>query len=208
MKVLLVLGLLISSILHAQNSPDLLKAPLQSTNADDPANFLTRVEVYNELQHFDNDVYLNQTVLRNIVQIGKRFSTRLDVPVVYNSAITPSGQQHFGIGDISFRLLGYKIIEDPKRAITASIEISLNTAQSRILGTGKNMLIPLISYSTLGGAGFAGLPGGPSNPNLILPPRVLASLVNNTGSNSVDLNITGIDTIRWNGSTAPGMVLQ
>jgi hypothetical protein len=139
--------LLLAGVSQAQNSPDTMKAQEQRTNADDPSNFLTRVEVYNELQHHENDFYFNQTVLRNIVQFGKRFSTRLDVPVVYNSFTSSANQQQFGIGDISFRLLGYKIIENPKRAITASIEVSLNTAQSNLLGTGKNMLTPLISYS-------------------------------------------------------------
>ncbi len=52
----------------------------------------------------------------------------------------------------------------------------------------------LIDYAgTIGGSGFGGLTLG------TLPPRVVANLVNNTGNTSVDLNITAIDTIRWNG---------
>jgi autotransporter-associated beta strand protein len=56
---------------------------------------------------------------------------------------------------------------------------------------------PLISYPAaggIGGAGFAGLTMGN------LPPRVLATLVNNTANSTVDLNVTGVDTIRWNGT--------
>lgn len=133
--------------LHAQNSQDTSKQLQQGTNADDPANFLTRTEVFNELQHHENDIYINQTVLRNIIQIGKRFSTRIDIPYVYNSFNSLAEHQPSGIGDISFRLLGFKITENPKAAFTLSMEVSLNTAQSPLLGTGKNLLIPVVSYT-------------------------------------------------------------
>ncbi len=52
---------------------------------------------------------------------------------------------------------------------------------------------PLIKYTTLGGAGFGAL-------NLILPPRAAASLVDNPGNSSVDLNIASIDYPRWTGA--------
>jgi hypothetical protein len=38
-------------------------------------------------------------------------------------------------------------MDNPKSAITASVEISMNTAQSPLLGTGKNLLIPVVSYT-------------------------------------------------------------
>jgi hypothetical protein len=115
--------------------------------ADDPSQFFTRIELFNELQHFPNDVYFNQTTLRTIVKLGKRFTTRLDIPYVYNSFSSPEGEKQYGLGDISFRLLGFKLIDSPKSAITVSMEVSLNTAESKILGTGKNMIIPVISYT-------------------------------------------------------------
>jgi len=136
--------------LSAQNSPDSLKKEQPHANADDPANFFTRIEVYNELQYYDkNDFYLNQTVFRTILRVGKKFTTRIDVPLVYNSLTSPANHKQSGLGDISFRLLGFKFIEKPKSAFTASIEVSLNTAESPILGTGKNLLIPVISYSLI-----------------------------------------------------------
>ena len=52
--------------------------------------------------------------------------------------LIPLQTKQSGIGDISFRLLGYKFFEKSKSAFTVSIEISLNTAESPILGTGKN----------------------------------------------------------------------
>src|SRR6187431_57800 len=152
MKKLLLcfLSLYPISFLLAQNSADTVKQEQIKKNADDPANFLTRVEFFNELQHYErngNDFYVNQTTLRTILRIGKRFTTRIDLPYVYNSINTQANYKQSGIGDISFRLLGYKFFEKPLSAFTVSIEISMNTAQSPILGTGKNVLIPVVSYS-------------------------------------------------------------
>jgi fibronectin-binding autotransporter adhesin len=65
------------------------------------------------------------------------------------------------------------------------------------VGSGTALTVgefPLLHYpTTIGGAGYAGLTLGS------LPPRVLGSLVNNTANSTVDLNVTGVDTIRWSG---------
>ena len=124
-------------------------AQQNAVKADDPSQFFTRIELFNELQNynkFNQDFYINQTVLRTIVQIGKRFTTRVDVPFV-NNTFTAADYKQSGLGDISFRLLGYKFGEKPKSAFTASIEISMNTAASPLLGTGKNLVIPVVSYT-------------------------------------------------------------
>jgi hypothetical protein len=152
MKKLLFLFFLFfhGSGLLAQNPADTVKQEQLKKNADDPSQFLTRIEFFNELQHYDrngNDFYVNQTTLRTILKIGKRFTTRIDLPYVYNSVNHPANYKQSGIGDISFRLLGYKFFEKKLSAFTASIEISLNTAASPILGTGKNVILPVVSYS-------------------------------------------------------------
>ena len=145
---LLIFILLQISSLLAQNATDSLANAHDNVNADDPSQFITRIEVFNELQyHEEGDYYLNQTVLRGVVTFGKRFTTRLDVPLVYNSLANNTNIKQTGLGDISFRLLGYKALEKPKSALTTSIEISLNTANSPILGKGKNLMIPMITYS-------------------------------------------------------------
>ena len=151
MKKLLSLFFLLSfGILQAQNSADTLKNEPLRANADDPSNFLTRVEVYNELQHYNKrDFYLNQTIVRTIVKIGKRFTTRVDLPYVYNSLNTPAHYKQSGLGDLSFRLLGFKFFEKPLSAFTISMEVSINTAESPLLGTGKNLLIPMVTYSKM-----------------------------------------------------------
>ena len=136
---------------YGQTSSDSLKnipAP-KIISADDPSQFLTRVEIFNEFQHYDKagGFNLNQTVLRTIVKLGKRFTTRVDIPYVTNTFSYPQGFDKGGLGDISFRLLGYNIYQARRSAVTASVEISLNTASSPAQGTGKNMIIPVISYS-------------------------------------------------------------
>ena len=136
--------------LPAQNNADSLKAERTIVNADDPSQFLTRIEVFNELQYYDTkDLYLNQTTLRTILKVGKRFTTRVDIPFVYNSFTSAENHKQSGLGDVSFRLLGYKFLERPKSAFTASIEVSMNTAESPILGTGKTLLIPVVSYTLM-----------------------------------------------------------
>src|SRR5688500_946807 len=136
-------------ILLAQNSPDSLKKD-SLANADDPSQFFTRIEVFNELQYYDkSDIYLNQTVVRTILKVGKRFTTRLDIQLVYNSFNSPSIHKQSVLGDITFRLLGFRFIETPISAVTACIEISMNTAETPIVGTGKNLLIPVVSYALL-----------------------------------------------------------
>ena len=143
--------LLVSGILRAQNTADSIANTEPGTSADDPSQFFTRTELFSEWQHYNrnaSEYNLNQTTLRTVVKLGKRFTTRLDVPVVYNSFDSPNNFKQFGLGDISFRLLGYKFLQTKKSAITASMEISLNTAQSPLLGTGKNILLPMFTYTT------------------------------------------------------------
>jgi len=154
MKKLLFFSLLFchANALLAQNSADTAKQEQLKRNADDPSQFLTRIEFFNELQHYNrngNEFYVNQTTLRTILKIGKRFTTRIDLPYVYNTINHPANYKESGLGDISFRLLGYKFFEKKLSAFTASVEISLNTAESPILGTGKNVILPVISYSQL-----------------------------------------------------------
>src|SRR5687767_9717232 len=99
MKKLLVLFFVVHFVitLPAQNTADSLKTDQTLVNADDPSQFFTRIEVFNELQHYDkNDFYLNQTVLRTIWKIGNRFTTRVDLPFVYNSFTSAENHKQSG----------------------------------------------------------------------------------------------------------------
>lgn len=146
--IFVIFILLQFAYLQAQKVNDSLVNAQDLINADDPSQFISRIEVFNEFQHFnEGDYNINATVLRGVVTFGKRFTTRLDIPLVYNSLANITNPKHAGLGDISFRLLGYKVLKKPSFALTASIEISLNTAESPNLGKGKNLLIPMITYS-------------------------------------------------------------
>jgi hypothetical protein len=148
-KLLLQVFLIAFAVIsHAQTVKDTLNSKIIGKQADDPSDFLTRVEVFTEFQHYRN-YNLDLSTFRAILKLGRRFTTRIDIPVNYNSLETSAGYNQSGLGDITFRLLGYKIIETPKSAVTASIEVSLNTAQSPLLGTGKNLLIPVVSYTAV-----------------------------------------------------------
>jgi hypothetical protein len=152
--ILVSLLILCLGCLQAQDSASPSVGKESPEMSDDPSRFFTRLEIFNELQHYRHfvplnrdNVDLNATTFRAIVKLGEKFTTRVDIPVVHNSASMPGGIPQSGIGDISFRILGYKILESPKRAIAISLECSLNTANSVLTGSGKNILIPLISYS-------------------------------------------------------------
>ena len=113
---------------------------------DDPSQFLTRMEVLNELQYRETLGHINVTTFRSVIALGKRMTTRIDIPIVYNNAPI-EGYDRSGIGDISVRLLGYRIIESSRAVALASVEFSFNTAQSPLLGSGKNVISPLIAGS-------------------------------------------------------------
>lgn len=134
---------------YAQTKQDTSGDGRPAASVDDPSQFFTRIEIFNELMHFNKGYNLNFTTWRTNVKIGKKLTTRVDIPWVYNSSNSPENYKGSGLGDISFRLLGYKILESPKAAVTVSLEFSLNTAASPLLGTGKNLIIPLITYSKL-----------------------------------------------------------
>jgi hypothetical protein len=136
------------NLVYCQNLSDTSKVNNNEAAAgDDPSQFFTRIELFSEVQGYPNDILWEQTTLRINVKIGKRFTTRMDIPFVYNSASSKSDYQHFGLGDISIRLLGYQFLQSKRSALTASIEVGFNTAQSPILGAGKNMFIPMITFS-------------------------------------------------------------
>jgi hypothetical protein len=146
-SVLFILFFLCFLVAHGQEDKTVSESH-SGIKQDDPSQFITRAEVFNELMKLQSGEFLNFTTFRSVIALGKKFSTRFEIPYMYNSS-SVTGYDNSGIGDISVRLLGYKIIQSPNVALAASIEFSFNTAQSPALGTGKNLIIPLISYSRL-----------------------------------------------------------
>ena len=97
-------------------------------------------------------------------------------------------------GGLNFELLGPTTLSPlaVTTAFTTTGTNSINVSTTTALPVGQ---FPLIAYpGTISGAGFSGLTLG------TLPLRVIATLVNNTANSTVDLNVAGTDTIRWNGT--------
>jgi hypothetical protein len=135
-----------TGLAFGQTQTDTLASNEEQKIAEDPTQFVSRIEVMNEYQHLTNGINLNITTLRSVIKIGRRFTTRIEIPFVYNSNSGTDHKQQ-GLSDISFRLLGFKIYQSKKDAISLSLEASLNTAQSPLLGSGKNILVFMGTYT-------------------------------------------------------------
>jgi hypothetical protein len=96
-KLLLLLFIHVIGFARAQTPADSSGIPEDEAMADDPSRFFTRVEFFNELQKHSNNFYLNQTTVRTIVKLGDKFTTRLDIPFLYNSVNTAEAVPSFGI---------------------------------------------------------------------------------------------------------------
>lgn len=85
-------------------------------------------------------------------------------------------------------------IQVAENGLTLNGNITLSiTSQTQALRPGT---LQLVKYGgSIQGAGFSAL-----NPAVILPARVVGSLVNNSANGSIDLQITSADFIRWQGS--------
>ncbi len=113
---------------------------------DDPSNVFTRIELFNEYQMLTNGEPMNVTTVRSVMAIGKRFTTRVDIPYVSRPEANTT-ESKSGLGDVSARLLGYKILQSKRSGLMASVEVSFPTATSPLLGFGRNIITPVLAYS-------------------------------------------------------------
>jgi fibronectin-binding autotransporter adhesin len=75
--------------------------------------------------------------------------------------------------------------------LNGTVDVAVSSVSPLTVGQ-----FPLITYSgAMQGGGFAAF-----NPTLVLPSRVMGQLVNDTANNSIDLDITGVDFLKWSGS--------
>lgn len=142
----ILIYLLLPHVSPAQQDSTLL-ANQSGIRLDDPSNVVTRIELFNEYQTRTDGTAVNVTTARGIMAVGKRFTTRLDVPYIHLPKIG-SMEATSGIGDISARLLGYKVLQSRRSAMLASVEMAFPTAQSPLLGFGRYVLTPVIAFST------------------------------------------------------------
>jgi autotransporter-associated beta strand protein len=127
------------------------------------------------------------------ITVGDNATLRVRIPTA--GTFIPMASLTLGSaagGNISFDL---GTLGNPTIAPLSTTNFSVSAGSKLVIvGATTNGTFPLIDYSgTIGGAGFAGL-------SLVLPLRVGATLVNNTANTSVDLNVLGTDTPKWNGN--------
>ena len=72
---------------NGQTSSSIVLTEKNVAKADDPSDFFTRIEAFNELQYHEaEELFYNKTVLRTTVKIGKQFTTRLNPLFFYTSS--------------------------------------------------------------------------------------------------------------------------
>ena len=97
-----------------------------------------------------------------------------------------SGSTTLGINNFT----GSSTVPVNVTTLTANGSVTINVSGGFTVGQ-----FPLLKYIALGGAGFSALHLGS------LPVGVTASLVNNTGNQSVDLNVSVVTPVVWSGAT-------
>ena len=123
---------------------------------------------------------------------GKTFGARL------LAADTTLGVQNLAVGTTSGATVSF---DAGSFALSTFAPVISTGAFNPVAGSSlrlssSNLIVgtyPLLAYGTIGGGGFAGL-------SLVLPPRVVGNLVDNGGSSSIDVNISGFDFPKWTGA--------
>lgn len=135
---------------------------------------------------------LNATGLPATTNVAVSGSGTLEAPVTGQA--TFAGLNVASGGNLLFDVSTVPTIA--RLSVTTENGINLDSSSSVTIRslTGLEVgTIPLIAYDTaLGGGGLAGV-------NLVLPPRIVGSLVDNTADTRVDLSITEVDFIKWTG---------
>jgi hypothetical protein len=110
-----------------------------------PAGFRTnRAELRNDYQHLQDGGTVYMIVPRVDFSTDPDLSFRIEAPVVFTESA--SNDTESGLGDLLFRG-SYRISSGPGYAIVAGSELILDTATKEALGTGKNVIAPLIFAS-------------------------------------------------------------
>ena len=112
-----------------------------------PADFRTsRFEIRDEFQDLQGGGTVYMIVPRVDFPANPDLSFRIEAPIVFADPGTPNSDTESGIGDLLFRG-SYRVARGAGYAIVAGSEIILNTATNDALGTGKNVIAPLIFAS-------------------------------------------------------------
>jgi hypothetical protein len=112
-----------------------------------PEGFRTsRFEIRDEFRDLRGGGTVYMLVPRVDVPANPDLAFRIETPIVFTDAGTPNNDTASGLGDVLFRG-SYRAARGAGYAIVAGGELILNTATSDDLGTGKNVIAPLIFAS-------------------------------------------------------------
>jgi hypothetical protein len=136
-------GLSESAFSQVQSASGADAAPVRQP----PAEFNTsRIEIRDEFQDLEGGGTVSLIVPRVDFSAGPDFSFRLETPIVFTDSGTPNNDTQSGMGDVLLRG-SYRVRHGAGYAIVAGSEIILNTASNDALGTGKNIIAPLVFAS-------------------------------------------------------------
>jgi hypothetical protein len=114
------------------------------TSGTDPTKFLRTLGLRNEYQRLPNDKSFNLTTLTYIHPFADgRMNVRLKAPLAYTDA---AGDDEFGLGDLSLRY-NWLAHVDASKGILLSADISADSASEDVLGRGKWIFSPSVTYA-------------------------------------------------------------
>lgn len=112
-----------------------------------PADFrTTRVEIRDEFLDLQSGGAVYMIVPRVDFSANPDLSFRFEVPLAFTDSGSPTNDRGSGMGDLLFRG-SYRVARGAGYAIVAGSELILNTARKDALGTGKNVVAPLVFAS-------------------------------------------------------------
>jgi hypothetical protein len=112
----------------------------------DPTDFKTRAELRYEYQEPQGPGTRQLIVPRFEYAVSKTLGFRFEVPYVVNRPHEPGVPDEEGIGDAMLRA-HYRIMRGPTYALVGAVEVFFDTASEERLGTGKNVVAPLVFAS-------------------------------------------------------------
>jgi hypothetical protein len=116
----------------------------QDKSGTDPTKFLRTLGARNEYQRLTNDSSYNLTTFTYIEPFAEgRMNVRFKAPLVYTDA---TGDDDFGVGDLSIRYNWLPIV-DKDKGILVSAELIGDTATDDVLGRGKWIFGPSVTYA-------------------------------------------------------------
>lgn len=110
----------------------------------DPTKFLRTLKLVNEFQGLTTDNYFNITSLQYIQPFADaKMNLRVKVPLAWTDA---QGDGETGLGDIQLRY-NWLSYADTKQAVLLGAELTADSASEDVLGRGKWIISPLVTYA-------------------------------------------------------------